>query len=662
MQPTLDLAVFVSLVIAATSVAAWRFKKLEFEGLSGWAFALVTLIAIVPGIVTIRAAEREERERLVSTVEGFAPVYARELQSLGHARIRIDTPADDPTYLALIEAQKRWTATNPRVSDIYTFHRLADGRIGLWVDSETDYNRDGRFVGEREARTAIGEPYEEGAQSAPLLRSFEGRPAFDDEMVTDRWGTSVSAFFPMYDAAGRVDAVLGVDYPAEAWIARIQRARRERIAQVLAIFALLLTATVVIARQYLRLLDARRQELELLDGKRTAEIASRAKSDFLANMSHEMRTPLNGILGMVDLLRDTDLDPQQREYVSTTRLSAQHMLAVVDDLLDFSKIEAGKLVLERIACSPREVVQNVKAIVQQSASSKGITVACEVDPEVPDAVMSDPTRMKQVVLNLVGNAVKFTERGGVEIRVGVTSRERQRRLLIEVRDSGIGIEPEKLATIFEKFTQADSSTTRRFGGTGLGLAITRDLVTLMGGSVSAESAPGVGSAFRIEMPYEATIRPPPLRPSTPRAIQADLTGMRVLLVEDVEVNRRVMTALLRKLGCVTDVAVNGAEAVEAVRTRGFDVVLMDCQMPVMDGYEATARIRELPTPRGAVSIVALTANALADDRERCLSAGMDDFITKPIQRDQVVELLSRLARSQRRLTPDRFSAPRLSMA
>ncbi|MFO0652240.1 MAG: hypothetical protein U0326_38835 [Polyangiales bacterium] len=277
MQPTLDLAVFVSLVIAATSVAAWRFKKLEFEGLSGWAFALVTLIAIVPGIVTIRAAEREERERLVSTVEGFAPVYARELQSLGHARIRIDTPADDPTYLALIEAQKRWTATNPRVSDIYTFHRLADGRIGLWVDSETDYNRDGRFVGEREARTAIGEPYEEGAQSAPLLRSFEGRPAFDDEMVTDRWGTSVSAFFPMYDAAGRVDAVRGVDYPAEAWIARIQRARRERIAQVLAIFALLtLTATVVIAQQYLRLLDARAVRSSALDRQPRRQITDEA--------------------------------------------------------------------------------------------------------------------------------------------------------------------------------------------------------------------------------------------------------------------------------------------------------------------------------------------------------------------------------------------------
>ncbi len=662
MNPTLDLAVFASLVIAATTVAAWRFKKLEFEGLSGGAFALVTLLVIVPGVLTVREAEREERERLVSTVEGFAPVYARELQSLGHARVRLDTPADDATYLSLIEAQKRWVAANRKVSDIYTFHRLPDGRIALWVDSETDYDHDGRFTGEREARTAIGEPYEEAAASPALQRAFEGQAAFDDEMVTDRWGTSVSAFYPMFDDAGRVDAVLGVDYPAEAWFARLQHARRVRIAQLLAVFALLLTATVVIARQYLRLLDARRQELELLDGKRTAEIASRAKSDFLANMSHEMRTPLNGILGMVDLLRDTHLDAQQREYVATTRLSAQHMLEVVDDLLDFSKIEAGKLVLERIACSPREVVQNVKAIVQQTAANKGVTVACVVDADVPDAVMGDPTRMKQVVLNLVGNAVKFTERGGVEIHVGVTSVDRARRLLIEVRDSGIGIEPEKLATIFEKFTQADSSTTRRFGGTGLGLAITRDLVSLMGGTVSAESTPGVGSAFRIEMPYEATIRPPPMRPSTPRAIPADLTGMRALLVEDVEVNRRVMTALLRRLGCTIEVALNGAEAVEAMRAGAFDVVLMDCQMPVMDGYEATVAIRALAHPKGAVPIVALTANALADDRERCLAAGMDDFLTKPIQRDQVVSILSRLARSQRRRPPSSVDAPRLSLA
>ncbi len=662
MTPTLDLAIFTALVVAATLVAAWRLKKFDLGRLNLWAFGVVTLIFVVPGVFDVRAAEREERERLVSTVAGFAPVYAHELQSLGHRRIKIDTPPDDPTYLALIEAQKRWTAANPRVSDIYTFHRLPDGRLALWVDSETDYDHDGQFRGDLEARTEIGEPYDEESTSRALLRSFEGRPAFDDEMRADRWGTSVSAFYPMYDDAGHVDAVLGVDYPANEWIARLAHARRTRIAQLLSVYALLLATLTLLAGQYFKLLGARRQERELLDGKRTAEIASKAKSDFLANMSHEMRPPLNGILGMADLLRDTELDPQQREFVATMKISAQHMLEVVDDLLDFSKIEAGKIVLERIACSPREVVENVLAIVQPAATAKGITVVAEIAPEVPDAVMSDPTRLKQVVLNLAGNAVKFTERGGVAIRVGVATHDKRRRLRIEVRDSGTGIEPEKLATIFEKFTQADSSTTRRFGGTGLGLAITRDLVTLMDGTVSAESTPGVGSSFRIEMPYEATMRPPPLVTSTPRAIQADLTGMRVLLVEDVDVNRRVMTALLRKLGCAIDHAVNGVDAVDAVRTRHFDVVLMDCQMPVMDGYEATARIRGLGGSKAAVSIVALTANALADDRERCLSAGMDDFLTKPIQREQVVSILSRVARARRRRRSSEFDLPRSSIA
>ncbi len=645
MNPTIDYAVFSIIVVLATTATWICLRRLGIASLRlGW-LAIPVLVFVVPGLVAIRAAGEAERMRLIETVEGFLPVYAHELEVLGHARIRADTPADDPTYLRLIEAEKRWVAANPRVADIYTFHRLDDGNIALWVDAETDYDKNGVFEGDRESRTAIGEPYDPEDVSPELLSAFEGRGGFQEDVVVDRWGSWVSAFYPLRDEAGRVESVLGIDYPAGEWTKNIAFANHLRVAQLAAIVCFLLGSTAALARLNRRLLTSERTERELQLGIERAEASNRAKSEFLANMSHEMRTPLNGILGMVDLLADTELDARQREFADTARSSAQHLLRVITDILDVSKIEAGRIVLEKVPCSVSAILHDARSIVENAAAKKGITVDLRIAESVPAWIVGDPTRLKQVLINLVGNALKFTEHGSIVISAEVSEREGEKSLGLEVRDTGIGIAREKLATVFEKFTQADNSTTRRYGGSGLGLSITRDLVALMGGSIGVESEYGIGSTFRLAIPVELSAPP---APEASEALDTAVPpGLRVLVVDDNEVNRRVICALLRRHKCEIETAADGMEAVGRVHSTAFDLVLMDCQMPIMDGYAATAVIRSLPSPENKVRIVALTANALAGDRERCLEVGMDEYLAKPVQRAQLARVLAACAQQDR---------------
>ncbi len=645
MHPAWDYSAFVVIALAMGAVALARLRSLGYGGAAQRLAVLGALLALGPGIVMIGSAADGERRRLVSTVEGFAPVYADEMKSRGHADIDFDTPADDPHYLDLIETEKRWLAANPRVADIYTFRKLDDGRIALLVDSETDYDHDGVYSGDRESRTEIGEVYDDGTPA--LDAAFAGTPTFDDEIVTDRWGTWVSAFHPLRAPDGHVEGVLGVDFSAEAWLDQLARARHACVLQISLALAFLLGISLGIGGLTARLLAARDQEHDLL--RRTQEVAesaSRAKSEFLASMSHEIRTPLNGVIGMTDLLADSKLDADQREFVQIARSSARHLLALISDVLDFSKIEAGKLVLERIAWSPRELSNTVVRIMQEVANKKSILMQARVASDVPERLVGDPTRVQQVVLNLVSNAVKFTERGSIAIDISVECGQ----LRIRVRDTGIGIAPENVARLFDKFMQADSSTTRRFGGTGLGLAISQRLVQVMGGTITVESVLGEGSAFEVRLPLVVDAGAPDAEDAEdakdaarrPTADSQSCHGLRLLLVDDNAVNRRVVAAMLSRLGCTVVEAADGATAVEAVRTSPFDVVLMDCQMPGMDGFEATARIRGMPGAASSVPIVALTANALSGDREKCLEAGMDEYLSKPVQRDSLQAMIVRI--------------------
>ena len=391
-----------------------------------------------------------------------------------------------------------------------------------------------------------------------------------------------------------------------------------------------------------RKLEAQAIELDL--ARRQAEDANVAKSQFLATISHEIRTPMSGILGTTELMLSGDMPGEQRRLARIAHESAGALLGIIDDILDLTRVEAGKLPLELAAFDPRRLAGDVVELMTPSARAKGLELRLEAEPDVPAGLLGDALRLRQVLVNLLGNAIKFTEIG--EVVVSIASRPAvdpgAAVLRLEVRDTGIGIDEAHIARIFDPFTQADASTSRRYGGSGLGLAIVRELVQRMGGQVGVDSVHGVGSTFWFSIELERA----PAEPAPPAEAPASdglpsLNG-RVLLAEDNPVNQLVLQALLERLGCQVVVVADGAAAVEAALGGGHDLVLMDCHMPGMDGYEATRQIRQ--HERGGthrLPILALTAAALAEDREKCLAAGMDDHLSKPASLPQLGEALSR---------------------
>lgn len=377
-------------------------------------------------------------------------------------------------------------------------------------------------------------------------------------------------------------------------------------------------------------------ETELRAVGERAVAASRAKSEFLATMSHEIRTPMNGIIGMLRIVRDTPLTPAQRDHIDTAASSADTLLDLLSHILDFSKIEAGHLELERIAFSPAAIARSVVDILRPRASAKRLSLELQLDPELPVGAIGDPTRLRQVLFNLVGNAIKFTERGGITVELsGRGSNATTCELTFRVKDTGIGIGEEALARIFRPFTQGDSSMSRRFGGTGLGLAISQKLVEAMGGGLGAKSKVGEGSEFqftlRLPKPGHAEIA----RATQPSDFNMPQLRGRVLVVEDDRINQRVIGHFLKQMGLQTGLAEDGNSAIEIALQQPWDLVLMDCQLPGVDGLEATRQIRARQPDR-PMPIIALTANASTQDRTACLAAGMNDFLTKPVR----VELLA----------------------
>ena len=693
---------------ALASRGEWRGESLR-KRLDGTVFPADLSITRLPsGEMVSVARDVTERKRAENALRTSEERYRKILEQIQDGYFEVDLAGDltfcndalanivGHTMLSIRGLNPR-DFTDPATADRIhaTFHRVFttgepnpgfdwvletdDGRR-VAVETSVSLMRDaeGNPVGFRgimrdvTARKDAEEALRVSEQRYRLVTQATKETIWDADLVTGRtrWQGAIEEMFghpelPEFDAAW-FEAQIHPDDRArfvaeqdaffnssdEVWLTELRLRRRDgAYTQVLCRGIALRDENGRAVRMVGSMMDIserKRHELEMQKAQQQAEAANRAKSEFLANVSHEIRTPMNGVIGMTDLLLTTELDPRQREYADTVRRSGDSLLRIINDILDFSQIEAGKLRVDDLAYDVRAVVDETVALFIEPARAAGLELTSTVDPAVPALLRGDPGRVKQVLMNLVGNAVKFTEQGQVSVTVTVDGDPA--RMVVRVGDTGIGLTEEQQGRLFQSFSQADASTTRRYGGTGLGLAISKQLTDLMGGRIWVDSEFGVGSTFGFELPLRPAQdqtgttprRTSPSARAQPVPSTRDGTAAgRVLVAEDNAVNQRVTAAMVERLGFAVEVAGDGERAVELLRTGEYAAVLMDVQMPGMDGFAATRAIRSHEAGSGGARtpVIAMTANARAEDTEKALAAGMDAYLVKPVRAHELTRTL-----------------------
>ena len=564
---------------------------------------------------------------------------AEILKNNSHSEITKESDDQSENYLNLINLEKKWTLKEGGFyTDIYTIRKNSLGQNILIVDSETDYNHDNVYEGDREQRTKIGEVYDKELPALEKVFSLH-QPAFDDAIYTDKWGTFISGFYPIFDKKGNFDGVVGVDFDAEKLILEVLFTNFIFCFVVISFYISWLS---FLYNQYSSNLYYKSLESSLAKNEENLKF----QKQFIATISHELRTPLNGISGAVNLVEFEKLSKNDRENFEIVRHSSKVLSDIIGDVLDISKIESGNMSLDKTKVSLIEMLTSVRIMFTRQMIQKGIRFEIEIADEINDYLFFlDEVRLRQVVVNFISNAYKFTSFGSIKLSANIISKSEDSAILqFRIVDTGIGFSLEQERRLFKAFHQADNTITRKYGGTGLGLVICKNLITMMNGELFFKSVPGRGTefVFTVLAGFIKTARQTPVS-ITNQIEKINLSDLKILVADDVVINQVVLSKTLSKLGYNCELAANGIEVLERHETLDFDLIFMDCQMPLMDGLKATEEIRDVEKNKNSLKpstfIVAVTGNATDEDRRLCQLAGMNYFLPKPFMTADIEKVI-----------------------